>query len=221
MWTSCACRVADCVFIELVDALRCPVPHEESWLVAAARRMEARHIVDGTLGCPVCAAEYPIRDGVVNFRRGDGYAAAPGRVGDANEALRLAALLNLSDAQGFAVLLGDWGNHALELSAACETPLILVDPPIDIVGSPGISVLRTDGPVPLASGAARGAALDVGTGARTESAVRATRPMGRVVAPVDVTLPGDVRELARDDTMWVGERQALPSPPVTLHVRRS
>jgi hypothetical protein len=37
------------MFIELVDALRCPVPHEESWLVASADRMEARHIVDGTL----------------------------------------------------------------------------------------------------------------------------------------------------------------------------
>ena len=45
------------MFIELVDALRCPVAHAESWLVAAAIRMEARHIVDGTLGCPVCSAE--------------------------------------------------------------------------------------------------------------------------------------------------------------------
>lgn len=192
--------------------------------MAAARRMESRHIVEGTLGCPVCAAEYAIRDGVVDFRTGDGYAPAPARAGDANIALRLAALLNLTDAQGFAVLLGAWGSHALELSAVSETPLILVDPPIDIVGSPGISVLRTDGPVPLAAGAARGMALDVHHVhhvLRAASAVRATRPKGRVVAPVDVTLPGDVLELVRDDTMWVGERQAMPSPPVTLHVRRS
>lgn len=209
------------MFIELVDALRCPVPHDESWLVAAAQRMESRHIVEGTLGCPVCAAEYAIRNGVADFRTGDGYPAAPARTGDANIALRLAALLNLTDAQGFAVLLGAWGSHALELSAVSETPFILVDPPIDIMGSPGISVLRTDGLIPLAEGAARGMAIDVNDLSRVASAVRATRPKGRVVAPIDVTLPGDVLELARDDTMWVGERQAMPSPPVTLHVRRS
>jgi hypothetical protein len=29
-----------------------------------------------------------------------------------------------------------------------------------------------------------------------------------------------VREVARDDTDWVGEREALASPVITLHVRR-
>src|SRR6476620_4400515 len=56
------------MFIELVDALRCPNTHEESWLVASADRMEARHIVSGSLGCPICKSEFPIRDGVVDFR---------------------------------------------------------------------------------------------------------------------------------------------------------
>jgi hypothetical protein len=32
--------------------------------------------------------------------------------------------------------------------------------------------------------------------------------------------PPGVRELARDDTQWVGEREASASPLVTLHVRR-
>ena len=53
------------MFVELVDLLRCPRPHEDTWLVAAAEAMSGRHIVRGTLGCPVCEAEYPIRDGVV------------------------------------------------------------------------------------------------------------------------------------------------------------
>ena len=63
------------MFIELVDALRCPQPHAESWLVVASTRTQARHILEGTLGCPVCRAEYPIVDGVVDFR-GDSAAAA-------------------------------------------------------------------------------------------------------------------------------------------------
>lgn len=209
------------MFIELVDALRCPVPHEESWLVAAAMRMEARHIVDGTIGCPVCSAEYPIVRGVVDFRRATGYAPAAAEASTPDDALRIAALLGLSDAQGFAVLLGSWGSHATELGAVTELPLVLVDPPADVTGSPGISVLRTDGLVPLAVGAARAMALDAGDAARQESAVRATRTKGRILAPARVAVPEGVKELARDDRAWVGEREPAGSPLIALHVRRA
>ena len=208
------------MFIELVDALRCPVPHEESWLVAAAARIEHRHIVQGTLGCPVCSAEYPIADGVVYFRRGAEHQAASLPGAHAEPALRLAAMLDLTDAQGFAVLLGRWGSWAEELSAIVETSLILVDPPVGVIGAPGISVLRTDGDVPLASGAARAMAIDEVSVTRAASAVRATRTRGRVVAPSTLALPEGVRELARDDGLWVAEREPAPSPLITLHVRR-
>ena len=209
------------MFIELVDALRCPVPHEESWLVAAAVRMESRHIVEGTLGCPVCSAEYPIRDGVVDFRRAGGSIVASSAPREADLALRMAALLNLADAQGFAVLLGEWGAQAHELASLVETPLVLVDPPAGIVGGPGVSVVRCDGEIPLAIGTARAMALDDGSTARVASAVRATRTKGRIMAPVSVSVPEAVTELARDETMWVGERNPVQSPLLTLHVRRS
>lgn len=208
------------MFIELVDALRCPVAHDESWLVAVAIRMEARHIVEGTLGCPVCSAEYPIRNGVVDFRRGAGQLPAEDAPPDPELAMRLAAMLDLADAQGFAVLLGTWGSHATELAAVVETPLILIDPPASVTGAPGISVLRCDGEIPLAAGAARAMAIDDGDSARVASAVRATRQKGRVLAPVSVALPGGVRELVRDEVVWVGERESVSSPLVTLHVRR-
>src|SRR5258706_9259438 len=136
------------MFIELVDALRCPVPHDESWLVAAAVRMEARHIVDGTLGCPVCGAEYPIANGVVDFRRHASPTTTRRTKPDPEIAMRLAALLDLSDAQGFAVLAGEWGSHASDLLAISDCPLLLVDPPAGITGAPGISVIRCDGELP-------------------------------------------------------------------------
>jgi uncharacterized protein YbaR (Trm112 family) len=208
------------MFIELVDALRCPTPHEESWLVASADRMEARHIVEGTLGCPVCRAAFPIHDGVVDFRRGSAGALPPATAPDPEQAMRLAALLDLSDSSGFAVLLGAWGAHAPLLRAEVETPLVLVDPPEGVQGEPGISVLRCDGELPLAAGAARGVAIDGGSSERVASAVRATRPKGRLVAPASIARPDGVRELARDDSLWVGEREAAPSPLVALHVRR-
>jgi uncharacterized protein YbaR (Trm112 family) len=210
------------MFIELVDALRCPVAHEESWLVASATRMEARHIVEGMLGCPVCHGEYPVTRGVVDFRRAPTTprTSGGGQRRDGAEAMRLAAFLGLADAIGFAVLLDEWGAHAPALRELVETPLILVDPPSGVEGEPGISVLLSDGPIPLATGAARGTAISGRAPHRATEAVRVTRSGGRLVAPVSVALPGAVRELARDDSLWVGEREPDPSPLVTLHVRR-
>ncbi len=134
--------------------------------------------------------------------------------------MRLAALLDLADVTGFAVLVGARGAHAALVRAQVETPLVVVDPPEDVEGEPGISVLRCDGELPLAIGAARGVAIDGGSPERVASAVRATRVTGRVVAPASTPLPAGVRELARDDTDWVAEREPVASPVITLHVRR-
>ena len=54
--------------VELTEILRCPNAHAESPLVASATRQVERRILQGTLGCPVCGREYPIQDGVVEFR---------------------------------------------------------------------------------------------------------------------------------------------------------
>jgi hypothetical protein len=101
-----------------------------------------------------------------------------------------------------------------------ETPLILVDPPERIVGAPGVSVIRCDGDIPLAAGTTRGIAIDQSSQRRTMSALRVVRSGGRIVAPAAVPLPPGVTELARDDELWVGERESIGSPLVTLHVRR-
>jgi uncharacterized protein YbaR (Trm112 family) len=212
------------MFIELVDALRCPVPHEESWLVASATRMESRHIVDGLLGCPVCHAQYPVRHGVADFRR-EPALALPGAPdpflrGDAATAMHLAAFLGLSDALGFVVLLDEWGVQASALRELVETPILLVDPPAGREGEPGISVVLSDGVPPLAAGAARATAIGDTSAARATAAVRLTRAGGRLVAPARLAVPEGVREIARDDTLWVGEREPERSPLVTLHVRR-
>ncbi len=168
-------------------------------MVASANETEARHIVTGTLGCPICHAEYPIENGVVDFRQGarvaeaEADSAAPTH----DDALKLAALLGLSDSLGFAVLVGAWGTLAATLAHVVETPLLLVDPPHGITGAPGISVIRTDGALPLASSSARGVAVD--RAERLTEAVRVMRTAGRLVAPLAVPPPADVRELARDE----------------------
>ena len=86
------------MFIELIDVLRCPNPHEESWLVLASRRIDGRDVMEGVLGCPVCAAEVPSADGVGRFAA-ESRSIARQRAATEGEALRLAALLDLASSR--------------------------------------------------------------------------------------------------------------------------
>jgi uncharacterized protein YbaR (Trm112 family) len=52
------------VFIELTDLLRCPNPHDESFLVLLPDRMDGRSVRTGQLGCPVCGRTFELIDGV-------------------------------------------------------------------------------------------------------------------------------------------------------------
>jgi uncharacterized protein YbaR (Trm112 family) len=213
------------MFVEIVDALRCPRAHEESWLVLAAAHTEDRHVLEGTLGCPVCHAEYPIHAGIADFSEPAARDQASGAADLTDLTLppadHLAAMLNLGDALGFAVLIGAWSTRAAELVELLDAPpLLLVDPPTGIAMGHGLSGVRAGATLPLATGAARAVATDAVDPARVAEAARVTRVGGRVVAPARSLVPAGVRELVRDEVVWVGERLALASAPVTLHVRR-
>jgi uncharacterized protein YbaR (Trm112 family) len=207
------------MFVELVDLLRCPRAHEETWLVAAADETEERHIVHGALGCPVCHAEYPIRDGVVHFDA-DAACAADGDAplphldeGErAAEAMRLAALLDLSSAGGTVILGGAWQGCADAVLALADVRVLLLDPPRVPALRPEVSAVR-GAPMPVADAAVRGVALDDRTAdaARVAAAARALRPGGRLLAPAAAAVPAGVAELARDDRHWVGEKAAAPN----------
>src|SRR5688500_4334998 len=127
------------MFVELVDLLRCPRAHEDTWLVAAAEATAGRHVVRGTLGCPVCHAEYPIRDAVAWF---DGAETPPAETPPADvprpplddgeraaEAMRRAALLDLSAPGGTVVLGGAWQLCADAVRALADVRVLLLDPP--------------------------------------------------------------------------------------------
>jgi hypothetical protein len=211
------------VLIELVDDLRCPRPHEETWLVASADRAEGRDIVEGMLGCPICHAEYPIREGVVWFTepRDMPPRTDPLPSIDAELTMRLAAFLDLSDAQGFALLAGSWGAAAPLLRDVVPTHLVLLNPTAGVVAGDAISVLRIGSGIPLAAATCRGVALDAGTaeGDYLDAAIRVLRPRGRLVAPASTPIPPDVTELARDERLWVAERVTAPPQLVTLRPR--
>jgi len=212
------------MFVEIVDALRCPRDHEESWLVLAAQRTDERHVLEGTLGCPVCRAEYPIHDGIADFivsTDTTGARAATGALHTLPPADHLAAMLDLGDALGFAVLIGAWGTRAEALIETIDAPpLLLVQPPAGVAMGHGLSGIHAGTKLPLATGAARAVATDSAEPALVAEATRIARVGARIVAPAAARVPDGVRELVRDDVLWVAERTALPSAPVTLHVRR-
>ena len=209
------------MFVELVDLLRCPHAHEDSWLVAAADATAERHIVHGTLGCPVCHAEFPVRDAVVHFDGECAIADAPLPHLDegerAAEAMRIAALLDLTTAGGTIVLGGAWQGCAEAVLALADVRVLLLDPPRVPALREEISAVR-GAPMPVAAGGVRGVALDEWTmdPARVAAAVRALRPGGRLVAPAGAALPEGVTELARDDRHWVAERAAAAPTVVPL-----
>jgi uncharacterized protein YbaR (Trm112 family) len=196
------------VNVELIDRLRCPNAHEETWLVAAASRTEHRRLIEATLGCPVCDAEFDVHDGRVMFGEVPATRAATPMPASEDEALRAAALLAVQEG-GLYLLDGGWGSLApalLELQAA---QFLLVDPPSDIGADGGLNVLVGTGDRwPLAAATLQGIALDQGSSQRVAGAVRLLAPRGRLVAPAGADVPAGVTELARDDRHWVAEKVA-------------
>ncbi|MBI2407698.1 MAG: hypothetical protein HYV19_05305 [Gemmatimonadetes bacterium] len=196
------------MFVELIDRLRCLNIHTDTWLVAAASRSANRHLIDATLGCPECDAEYEVRDGEVWF--GEVVPRATTEPMNVDDAMRAAALLKCQE-HGLYVLDGAWGGLAAALQQIVDVDLLLTDPPSvpSTHAAAGQGTLRGVGERwPLASASLHGMALDHATDARTADALRVLRPGGRLVAPVGSPLPAGARELARDDRHWVAEKAA-------------
>ncbi len=204
------------MFIDIIDALRCPNPHEESWLVASAAVTEGRDIMEGVLGCPVCRAEYPIHAGLVEFTHLPASATPTASASD-EQAMRLAALLDLTNVRSFAMLVGSWGTQARALHDLVDAPILLVNPPAGIELGDGLSAV-TCGPVmPVARRSAHAIALDAAVSpALVVSALSAVRIGGRIVAPATIERPSEVTPLVQDDSLWVGENTAAAEGLVSL-----
>ena len=206
------------MFIEIVDAFRCPRPHELQWLVASVDRLEDRDILTGELGCPVCGARYPIVDGVVDFRPAaarapaSGATAAPTPRDVPDRALRAAALLGLTEPGGLVVLAGAWGDAAHEVAALAEGVHVLAVDPLGAVASGfGVSVARAPDMLPMRPESVRAIALDDAHAAALflETSVAALKPAGRLLVPAGTSIPGGIVERARDAHDWLGEKHEL------------
>ncbi|MEO7368602.1 MAG: hypothetical protein ABIZ36_11630 [Gemmatimonadaceae bacterium] len=196
------------MYIELIDLLRCPRPHEESWLVAAFNKMDGRFVIEGKLGCPICSASYPIKGGTADFRDDASCStmADPPDVATEEMTLRIAGMLGLTRA-GAAVVLSrmpsELANSVAELTGV---RVICVNSVGDGREAENVASVRGDEKLPLASGSIDAMMLAEPVSARDlDEALRVLKTGSRLVAPAASALGGNLRELARDERYIVAE----------------
>ena len=196
----------------MLDLLRCVNPHEDTWLVASLKAISNRFVLDGTLGCPVCHAQYAIRNGVADFRQsGDAGHTLPEHFplsfSRDELAVRMGAFLNATEPGATLVLGGSWAEAAQEVSVMTETRVLAVNPGRAVEESETVGLLRVSRDLPLAPGSVLGVAVDETISPEMiSSALRALRPGGRLVGPMSIDPPLDLTVLARDERHWVAER---------------
>lgn len=206
----------------MLDLLRCINAHEETWLVASLKAISNRFVLDGTLGCPVCHAEYPIRKGIADFTRGGelGHALMDDSRSSGNReelATRIGAFLNATEPGATLLLGGSWAEAAQELSVMTDTRVLALNPSKRVEESETVGLIRVSSEIPLAPESVHGVAVDrTSPGEIILSALKVVRAGGRIVGPVEIHPPTDLAVLASDERYWVAEK-----PVEMVPLRRS
>ena len=207
--------------ILLTDLLSCPRCGPDFGLILLADRIVERRVLDGRLGCANCRERYPITGGYGELASGlpgpahvppnaeparpgggapaaAGTASAKSNAADSDEpALRLAALLGVTDGPGFVLLVGAPATHAVALAGMV--------PGLEVVAAAdearaweeraGVSRIGVAGRLPFYNRQLRGIVLSgTGRGELLEEAVRALGPLARLVL---LDAPPDAAESVR------------------------
>lgn len=206
--------------IELIDLLRCPREHEETWLVAAFTRMKERFVIEGKLGCPVCTSSYAIIAGVADLRldqKESVYSNTSYHIDSASfddEVMRAAALLGLIRPGWTVAVEGVPLSFASKLSRLAQARVVSVNPASgNAEDDEGVAVVLSDYRFPLGTGSIDGAFLANPTATAIRECHRILRPGGRLVVPATTQLDDSFKELARDERSIVAE---APGSFVTL-----
>ena len=195
------------MFIELAEYLKCPADHEDAFLVLATGAMKGRAIRYGTLGCPVCHAEYLVVQQAVRFgpRPDVGAATLPLPPPDA-----IQALIGLESPGGYVALVGSAAGLAHDLSGLVRgVHFICVNAPAGVEPSVTRSLLEATATIPLRGSVVRGVVLgqEYARAAWLAEGARVVLRGQRVVACAEgLTPPVGVTPLASGQGMWVGRK---------------
>jgi hypothetical protein len=204
--------------LDLAERLRCPRAHAPTPLIVVAIAVEERELRRGIAGCPVCRLEARIEEQEVRFDEAAKVPAplaapAPERSEDPSgpEFGRLRALLGLAEPGGAVLLTGPYARFADMLADAVDTAVVLMH----AAPAPGVRAVRVrdaGAQVPFTDATFRAVALAAGLpGEFTADAARSVSSGGRVLGAASLAPPPGVRELARDASEWVAEREAAPA----------
>ncbi len=196
------------MFIELTDHLRCPAPHDESFLVLLPDGVEHRQVRSGTLGCPICNATYPIDAGVVHF--GVQAPLPPHHPTTPPPVAGLAAFLGLGGPGGYVGLVGDVALLGRELASALTgVHFTGINAPPGTQGSDRVSLMEAPS-IPVKARQLRGVLLGGGYGAAPEwvaEGIRVVLPGLRVVGAGPAPVREDLQLLAAAEGWWVAVRR--------------
>jgi uncharacterized protein YbaR (Trm112 family) len=171
--------------IALTDVLTCPRCGPGFGLILLAESVSQRRVLDGSLACSNCRERYPVVDGFAELRVPPWPAASPGSPspGSADDAMRLAALLDLSEGTGLVLVAGRDVHLAQPLAALGERFEVVVCSAAASgwPESAGVSRLAAGTPLPFFGRAFRGVAITAGAGVGWSEAARVVAPMGRLV----------------------------------------
>ena len=191
------------MFIELLDLLRCPRDHEETWLVAALNAVQDRFVIKAKLGCPVCGASYSITRGIADLRAQPGARAMQDADVEPEGEMRIAGLLNLVRPGAVVLLEGKDAGAAQRVSDLTETKVIAVNPASEISDSETVATVLCDVRLPFASDSIAG--VVIGDAVFLDDVSRILSHGGRALLPIGSPIPAGLVEMMRDDRNILAE----------------
>jgi hypothetical protein len=183
--------------------------------------MRDRRVLHGWLGCANCRSKWLVQDGFGEFRAPLGSAVMDAgemtvAEADGDAAVRIAALLGVTEGPAFVLVAGPAARHAAAIADLIEDlEVIAADPALASLDErPGVNRIATGERLPFYSAKLRGVWLD-GALADTllEEGARVLWPLGRLVldpAPQDAEerlAAAGMRVLARKDTTLLAARE--------------
>ena len=194
------------MYLLVTDRMECPRCGTGFGLILVADGVEDRRVHRGILGCSNCRDRYPVEDGFADLRPSprdpapEGVGAPFGRGafgegmlgegargevdGDAEAALKIAALLGVREGPGFLLLSGPHVRHASRLAAMIDgIEILAVDPALRTVREqPGVTRMQVGVRLPFQVASLRGVVLHGEEGeALFDEGLRVLSPGGRLV----------------------------------------
>ncbi|HEY2805494.1 MAG TPA: Trm112 family protein [Gemmatimonadales bacterium] len=199
--------------LELTEVLRCPRPHEESYIICAPVTLDGRDVVRGGLLCPACRAEFPIIDrvawlGIPEQPVAGAIEGAPVSALTAEAAL---TFLDLQGQGGVVVTVGSAGRLVPGLARALPgIGFAAINAPAGVAAEASFSLVHSPAAFPIRRQSVRAAIVgaDAAGGAWLEGAAAAVLAGLRIIVEDEHAEPKGFVELMRGAGVYIGERRA-------------